>query len=163
MTGDGANAIVVHPADGSGEPTIVATRPVIPVPGSWHPDGETLAFHEINGMSNRDIWLVSGSSDPVPYLATPANERTPAFSSDGRFIAYVSDESGDWLFILNFARSLLETSSFKDASSFSKVFKSKRNGDVPRPTRTPKKNIQAATINKTRNRRVRLFLAIFKF
>lgn len=29
-----------------------------------------------------------------PYLQTPSTERQPAFSADGRFVAYESDESG---------------------------------------------------------------------
>jgi hypothetical protein len=31
---------------------------------------------------------------PKPFLSTPANEFIPAFSPDGRCIAYESDESG---------------------------------------------------------------------
>ena len=30
----------------------------------------------------------------VPFLVTPFNERSPIFSPDGRWLAYVSDESG---------------------------------------------------------------------
>src|SRR5579864_5894598 len=30
------------------------------------------------------------------FLQTPADERTPAFSPDGRWMAYVSDESGTY-------------------------------------------------------------------
>lgn len=73
---------------------VLVTRTSLPVPGAWTPDQKTLAFHEIRGESNRDIFLVSDGGDPIPYVATPANERSPALSSDGQYIAYVSDESG---------------------------------------------------------------------
>ncbi len=81
------------PADGSAEP-----RPILTmggVPGSWSPDGKTLAFHNAPA-GNRDIYVFTPSRDdaPKPFLVTPFQERNPAFSPDGRWLAYVSDESG---------------------------------------------------------------------
>lgn len=38
--------------------------------------------------------LQAKDAKPVPYLQTPAGERYGAFSPDGRWIAYQSDESG---------------------------------------------------------------------
>jgi hypothetical protein len=45
-----------------------------------------------------DLFLVpiGGDRPPVPFLATPVNERLPAFSPDGRWIAYTSDETGQF-------------------------------------------------------------------
>jgi serine/threonine-protein kinase len=61
---------------------------------SWSPDGMTLAFHERKPNGERDIWVVSQGNDPVPFLLTPFDERSPRFSPDGKWLAYVSDESG---------------------------------------------------------------------
>ncbi len=36
----------------------------------------------------------SAPAEPRPLIRSPANERAPALSPDGRWIAYVSDESG---------------------------------------------------------------------
>ena len=46
-----------------------------------------------------DLWLVAVDGDgnagePEIFLDTPANEQAPEFSPDGKWIAFVSDESG---------------------------------------------------------------------
>jgi len=64
-------------------------------PGSWSPDGETLAFVESHPESGSDIYLLNVRDRSVtPYLNSRFNERYPEFSPDGRWLAYASDESG---------------------------------------------------------------------
>ena len=66
-------------------------------PASWSPDGRTLAFQEgYHQKTLYDIYALSldGDSGVRPLLTTGANERLPTFSPDGRWLAYVSDESG---------------------------------------------------------------------
>jgi hypothetical protein len=45
---------------------------------------------------NQDIWILplDGDRKPRPFLNTPAHENAPAFSPNGRWLAYESDESG---------------------------------------------------------------------
>jgi serine/threonine-protein kinase len=64
------------------------------VPGSWSPDGANLAFDERKPSAERDIWILPRDGDPSPFLVTPFDESSPAFSSDGKWLAYTSDESG---------------------------------------------------------------------
>jgi eukaryotic-like serine/threonine-protein kinase len=90
-------------ADGSGGLERLNTSEYIQVPMSWSPDGKLLAFMEVNPTTGVDIWVLrmgdpSAGSGQVrkaqPFLRTPFNEGAPLFSPDGRWLAYISDESG---------------------------------------------------------------------
>jgi len=65
---------------------------------SWSADGRYIAFNSTNirGNTGSDIWVLPmfGDRKAFPFLQTPANEVDAQFSPDGRWIAYVSDESG---------------------------------------------------------------------
>ena len=65
-------------------------------PVSVSPDGQRLAYTDIDRATGNDIWLVSlgGNRRPEPFLKTPASEHNAHFSTDGRWLAYVSNESG---------------------------------------------------------------------
>ena len=62
----------------------------------WSPDGKYLIFDSLTGDHGSDIYLAdfSKGKKPQPWLATPFNEAYATFSPDGRWLAYVSDESG---------------------------------------------------------------------
>src|SRR5260370_22435882 len=70
---------------------------------AWSSDGQLLAFVELNPTKGRAIWVLrlgdpSAGSGQVrkaqPFPRTPFNESVPQFSPDGRWLAYISDESG---------------------------------------------------------------------
>ena len=72
-------------------------------PGSFDPTGRFLAFEEQHPQTRRDLMLLSLEGDDASgwkpgevsvILNTAANERSPIISPDGRWLAYVSDESG---------------------------------------------------------------------
>jgi Tol biopolymer transport system component len=73
-------------------PSLSGANPQFPM--SWSGDGKVLAFTERKPSAERDIWILEAGSAPAPFLVTPFDESSPAFSDDGRFLAYVSDESG---------------------------------------------------------------------
>ena len=91
-----------HRADGGGTTERLTESRNPQLPSSWHPSGNVLAFVETSPTTNFDIMLLplnSGGTSaspvaPTPFLNTPAQEFSPAFSPDGRWIAYVSSESG---------------------------------------------------------------------
>jgi len=59
------------------------------------PDGQVAAFVEINPVTATDNWTFRVSDRKAqPFLKTPFNEGAPAFSPDGHWLAYSSDESG---------------------------------------------------------------------
>jgi len=62
----------------------------------WSRDGRSLLFERFDPSGSDDIWLLpmSGDRKPAPLVQSPANESHAAFSPDGRYFAYVSDESG---------------------------------------------------------------------
>jgi len=85
-------------ADGSGAVERLTTGGRSQTPSSWSPDGTTLAFMdegESKGFFQFDVWLLSiGDRKTRALIHTAANEITPEFSPDGRWLAYVSNESG---------------------------------------------------------------------
>jgi hypothetical protein len=50
------------------------------------------------GQNSYDIWVLplKGDSKPFPFLRTPADEHEGAFSPNGRWVAYVSNETGSF-------------------------------------------------------------------
>jgi serine/threonine-protein kinase len=60
------------------------------------PGSRSMVVRTTGGAGLRDLWRSSLDSPRtlVPLLTTPAQEVTPTLSPDGRWIAYVSDESG---------------------------------------------------------------------
>ena len=55
-----------------------------------------LACTVLGDLTKEDIWVVDtdGEQKPKPILSTEDREYNPTFSPDGRWLAYVSDESG---------------------------------------------------------------------
>ncbi len=83
--------IYTIPADGAGEATRITSSPRDQFPSSWSTTG-VLAF--VEGV---DLWTIDmNDPDPTPrpFVESPATERWPSFSPDGRWLAYVSDKSG---------------------------------------------------------------------
>ncbi len=83
-------------ADNVGQNELLFKSPAASQPNDWSADGKTLIYQLNDSVSNWDLWLLptSGSRTPTPLLRTRSNETDARFSPDGRWMAYVSDESG---------------------------------------------------------------------
>ena len=60
------------------------------------PDGKTLVYVERAMSGYFDIWTLplSGPGEPAPFLQSPFDKKEVRFSPDGRFLAFISNESG---------------------------------------------------------------------
>jgi Tol biopolymer transport system component/tRNA A-37 threonylcarbamoyl transferase component Bud32 len=82
-------------ADGSGGLERLSNSESTQIPMSWSPDGQLLAFFEVNPITQRDIWVLRLKDRKAqPFLRTPFDESVPRFSPDGRWLAYISNETG---------------------------------------------------------------------
>jgi Tol biopolymer transport system component len=83
-----------QPADGSGPAERLTTSANWQRTQAWSPDGKTLVFQEY-GATAKEVWIqrVDGDRKPRPFLNGPFNEYQARLSPNGRWLAYVSDES----------------------------------------------------------------------
>ena len=84
-------------ADGSGAEERLTTGEGSHAPGSWSPNGDVLLFLTA-GVGLDIMALKLPDQTTQPFAQTPFFEGVPQFSPDGRWVAYVSDESesGRW-------------------------------------------------------------------
>lgn len=98
-TGPNQFQLILQPADGSDAGEVLSTSTnTYSAPGSFSPDGKLLAFQENSPDTgfNLGIFPLDGDRRPISWLKTKFNEWGPVFSPDGKSIAYVSDESGQY-------------------------------------------------------------------
>ena len=82
---------------GSAEPAEPLVKSsLVKHPNDWSADGKYLIYDEHTATAHQDLWIVpmEGAHTPIPFLTSPADETSAAFSPDGKWIAYSSDESG---------------------------------------------------------------------
>jgi len=88
-------------SDGSGEAQRLTDGAIHEIPYSFSPDGKRLAFAR-GDRGTYDIFTAPIEGDPRHvhlgnpelFVGTPFDEVDPAFSPDGRWLAYQSNESG---------------------------------------------------------------------
>jgi serine/threonine-protein kinase len=92
-------------ADGSGDAQRLTESKSPQYARSWRPDGKVLAFHQLDPNTGWDIMTLPIEGDeksgwkpgePKAFLNSGFLEREPAFSPDGRWLAYHSNESGNF-------------------------------------------------------------------
>ncbi|HSD71956.1 MAG TPA: protein kinase [Thermoanaerobaculia bacterium] len=95
-TSEGKWNIYVRDVARESRPTTLLppTRPRLPRDVS--PDGSVLLYQEVSAANRGDLKVLSltGERRPRDFVASPYDEDEGTFSPDGRWVAYVSDESG---------------------------------------------------------------------
>ena len=87
--------IYVRPANGVGDAVLLVESDSVKHPNGWSPDGRFLIYDDHRVGMAQDLFLVTkDGGEPIPFLATEADETFGQFSPDGNWIAYRSNESG---------------------------------------------------------------------
>ena len=91
--------LVWRPADGSGAEEALTTSAYVQFPMAFTPDGTGLVLSEQKGGdSDLSVLTLNGSREarPLTGLNTPAYEVSADLSPDGRWLAYQSNEGGQF-------------------------------------------------------------------
>jgi len=90
-------------SDGTGDAQRLTESRNPQLPSGWHPSGKFLAFMEADPKTGLDVMILPLEGDekagwkpgkPYVFLNSSFNEMWPAFSPDGRWLAYASNETG---------------------------------------------------------------------
>ncbi len=86
---------------GSTDETIVLKNDNRKYPSDWSRDGRYLIYTELDPKTGPDIWALDVSDasavpKPFAFVRTPFTESQGQISPDGHWLAYVSDESGQF-------------------------------------------------------------------
>jgi len=95
----GGNGEIYRKAVGGvGEVELVYESESDKFPSSMSPDGRYLAYSTPNPESQMDLYVLplEGDGEPIPFRQTEFFEGVGMISPNGRWIAYISNESGDF-------------------------------------------------------------------
>jgi Tol biopolymer transport system component len=92
----GAYDLYQKPASGAGKDEPLLKSTTAKWPDDWSLDGKFILYENVDPKTKYDLWVLPmfGDRKPLACLQTEFNETHARFSPDGRWVAYVSDESG---------------------------------------------------------------------
>jgi eukaryotic-like serine/threonine-protein kinase len=94
-TRTGGGDLYLKLASGAEMETRFVASDEVKTPSSWSADGRFILFHSTDPQTSSDIWVAPvGGGAPSVLMNTPFREVWGAFSPDGRWVAYMSNESG---------------------------------------------------------------------
>ncbi len=89
--------LYVKPAGGAGTEELLLTTGLNLQPRDWSADGHNFLYESLGDpKTGTDLWVLpmEGERKPALFLQTTFNESDGHFSPDGKWVAYVSNESG---------------------------------------------------------------------
>lgn len=90
----------VREVNGTGRDVVLVKGETLDWIGDWSPDGSHILATRLGGSGGRGNFSLQSLSVAegkwTAWLETDSNERDPVFSPDGRWVAYGSDESGQY-------------------------------------------------------------------
>jgi Tol biopolymer transport system component len=97
-TRNGATGIYQKPSNGTSPEEPLILSPELKYNPQWSPDGQSIIYSQLNPKTNSDLYLLSlgGERKPMPLLQTTFIEAQARFSPNGRWIAYISNETGQF-------------------------------------------------------------------
>ena len=104
----GNHDIFSVPTDGNSAPKALMTTVEDERVTDWSRDGKYLLYERVSTETGVDLWYLerdedSGGWEPRAFLQTPFAESGARFSPDVRYVAYVSDETGqDEVYVRSF-------------------------------------------------------------
>ena len=95
---DGSTSLFWKAADGTGAVERLNPSGDAQRPHTFSPDGTMLVFREVSIANESDLGVLSMDADGAsePLLTTEFDETNPGISPDGLWLAYQSDESGQY-------------------------------------------------------------------
>ena len=93
---NGVIGMFMRNADGSGAVDSINVAPTAQTVGAFVPNSDQILVlnTSLDGTNDLLTFSLGKRGKPEPYLASSYNEYYPAVSPDGRWLAFVSDESG---------------------------------------------------------------------
>jgi serine/threonine protein kinase/Tol biopolymer transport system component len=104
QSGTDTDGIYIARYDGTGRPRLILKKPsaeVTVMPAAWSPDGRFLLCYRLDHGKSTILELPVNekgipSGEPKQLLPGSFTEALPAFSPDGRWLAYCTTQSGRW-------------------------------------------------------------------
>jgi eukaryotic-like serine/threonine-protein kinase len=96
IAGTATGGVWIQPTSGSGAQEKLETPKSFGTVLSWSPNGRYLFLMVQNNATRQDVYYfdLNGDKKLTPFLQSPANEGAAVLSPNGKWLAYLSDESG---------------------------------------------------------------------
>jgi Tol biopolymer transport system component len=97
-TRNGVTSVYQKPSNGASSEEPLISSAELKYNPQWSPDGQFIIYSQLNPKTNSDLYLLSlsGGKKSTSLLQTNFGEGQARFSPNGRWIAYISNETGQF-------------------------------------------------------------------